>query len=272
MKDLLGDRQKIYEGMEADRRLMPQLPVMARIDGRSFSNFTRKMTRPYDQRMSDLMIATTAWLVEETNSCMGYSQSDEITLSWFSDDPKSQIFFDGRIMKMTSQLAAMASVYFNDQFKKYFTDFDRPFLATFDCRVWNVPSLEEGANCFLWREWDATKNAISMAARHYYSHNELNNKNGKEMQELLFQKGVNFNDYPSFFKRGTFIQRKKVVRKFTTEELDKLPEKHDARTNPELTVERSEYRMLNMPPFSKVTNRAAVIYLGEEPKRELEVT
>lgn len=33
MSDDLGDRMKMYEGMEAGRRLMPLLPVLARIDG-----------------------------------------------------------------------------------------------------------------------------------------------------------------------------------------------------------------------------------------------
>lgn len=35
MKDYLGDRTKMYERAEAGRMLMPLLPVIARIDGRS---------------------------------------------------------------------------------------------------------------------------------------------------------------------------------------------------------------------------------------------
>lgn len=31
VKDDLGDRMKLYEGMEAGRRLMPLLPAMARL-------------------------------------------------------------------------------------------------------------------------------------------------------------------------------------------------------------------------------------------------
>jgi len=102
MSDSLGDRMKLYESAEASRRFMPLLPVLARIDGRCFSSFTKGMERPYDSVMTDMMIATTAALVSETNACMGYTQSDEITLAWHSTDLKSQIFFDGRIMKMTS--------------------------------------------------------------------------------------------------------------------------------------------------------------------------
>jgi tRNA(His) guanylyltransferase len=266
--DEFGDRMKELEGAEAGRRFMKLLPVMARVDGRGFSNLTRKMARPYDPRMSALMVATTRYLVQETNACMGYTQSDEISLTWYSPTYDSQIFFDGRIQKMTSQLAALASAYFNDRFTEHFDpkEFERPRLATFDCRTWQVPNLVEGANTFLWREQDATKNSVSMAARAHFSHERLMNKGRADMQEMLFQEaGVNWNNYPAFFKRGSYLQRKVVRRRFSAEELDRLPAKHEARRNPDLEVERTEYRVLAMPPFGKVTNRPEVIYQGADP-------
>jgi tRNA(His) 5'-end guanylyltransferase len=79
-------------------------------------------------------------------------------------------------------------------------------MPRFDARVYVVPTLEEAVNSFLWREQDATKNSITMAASAYYSHNELMNKNGSEKQEMLFQKEVNWNDYPTFFIRVSYVQ------------------------------------------------------------------
>lgn len=113
---------------------------------------------------------------------------------------------------------------------------------------------------FLWREMDATKNAISMAARSVYSHAALDHKTGSEMQEMLFAKGINFNDYPAFFKRGTFVRRSTVERIFTEEELARIPEKH--RPLPDATCVRAHITPLDMPRFSKVTNREAVIFEG----------
>lgn len=266
MDDSFGDRMKLYEMSEAGRKILPLLPVVARLDGRAFHSFVRGLNRPYDERLSSLMVDTTKYLVRETNANCGYTQSDEITLSWFCPTFASQIVFDGRVSKMTSILAAMCSVYFNQMIPNFLPKEYAKKSPLFDCRVWGLPNIVEAANAFLWREQDATKNSISMAARCYYSHNELKNKNGSEMQEMLWQKGVNWNDYPSFFKRGTYVQRKKVVSKFTTEELDRLPEKHNARKNPELKIERTEYVTLDMPPFGKVINRPEVIFYGEEPK------
>lgn len=262
-KDPFGDRMKIYEKVEAGRRLIPLLPIMARIDGRKFSRFTKGLKRPYDQGMSSLMIATTKWLVEETNASMGYTQSDEISLTWYTDNFDTQLFFDGKIQKMTSLLASMATVKFNKLIPDFLSPEYAEKLPAFDARVWNVPNLVEGSNVFLWRENDATKNSISMAARSYYSHKDLMNKSGSEMQEMLFQKGVNWNDYPTFFKRGSFIQRRSVKRPFSPEEILNLPPLHEARRNNQFMVERRQIQEIEMPPFVKVKNRPQVIYFGE---------
>lgn len=262
--DPLGDRMKVYENAESDRKLIPLLPVIARLDGRGFSRFTKGLARPYDKRMSDLMIATTEYLVEETNARCGYTQSDEITLGFYEPDYKVELMFGGRIQKLVSTLASLATGFFNQNLSTFIPEKTRK-LPTFDCRVFNVPNITEGANAFLWREKDATKNSISMAARHYYSHNQLMNKNGSQMQEMLFQKGVNWNDYPAFFKRGTYIQRRIETNKFTQEEIESLPPKHEARLNPNLEFERSVVKQLALPPLHTINNRAEVIFFGEDP-------
>lgn len=51
MNDALGDRMKLYEGAEAQRRLIPLLPAIIRLDGKGFHNWTRCLKRPYDERL-----------------------------------------------------------------------------------------------------------------------------------------------------------------------------------------------------------------------------
>jgi tRNA(His) 5'-end guanylyltransferase len=266
MTESLGDRMKHYETAEAGRRLMPLLPALARLDGRAFHSFVRGLARPFDKRLSDLMIDTATFLVRETGAVVGYTQSDEITLAWVPEEFDEQIFFDGRIQKMTSTLAALCAAHFNRRLPAFLPGEYAERLPVFDCRVWNVPTLEEAANTFLWRELDATKNSISMAARAYYDHAEVHDRSGREMQDLLWRKGINWNDYPVLFKRGTFIRRRKVSRTFTAGELEALPEKHAARSNPGLLVERTECLPLALPPLAKVGNRAGVLFRGEEPQ------
>lgn len=267
MSDDLGDRMKVYERAEAGRKFMPLLPIIARVDGRSFSSFTRGMARPYDPIMADCMVETAGELLAETNACCAYTQSDEITLAWHVTDPQSQVWFDGKIAKMVSQLGALATLYF---YRKVTDRMEYTYaekLPTFDARVWQVPNRTEGANVFLWREWDATKNSLTMAASAYYSHNELHEKNGAQKHDMLHAKGINWNDYPAFFKRGTFIQRKREIRPFNASELESLPLKHHARLNPDLAIERWVIGPVDMPPFTTVTNREAVIFDGAAPVR-----
>jgi tRNA(His) guanylyltransferase len=265
MPDALGDRMKVYESMEAGRRLMPLLPALARLDGKCFSGFTKGLARPFDLRLTELMIETTRHLVMETGANCGYTQSDEITLGWCSKDFTTQIYFDGRIQKMTSVLAARASVYFAGKLAEMIPEkADRP--PVFDCRVWNVPNVVEGANAFLWREQDATKNSILMAAHSRFSDARMFRKNTGELQDMLHSVGINWNDYPATFKRGTYIQRRQSLRKFSAEELNVLPPNHEARANPDLMVERSDCVRLELPKLISIANRADVIFRGADPE------
>jgi tRNA(His) guanylyltransferase len=144
-EDDLGDRMKGYEMAEAGRMLIKTLPIMIRLDGKAFHTFTKGLKRPYDERLSTLMANTTKYLVEQTNALVGYTQSDEISLVLYSDDPLTQVYFDGRIQKLTSVVASMTTMYFN-KFMASALPEKADKVALFDCRVWNVPTLEEAAN------------------------------------------------------------------------------------------------------------------------------
>ena len=263
--DLFGNRMKEYEFKESARRFLPLLPICIRLDGKGFSKFTKGLQRPYDTRMISLMQQTTKFLVEETNANIGYTQSDEISLILYSDNYETETFFAGKIQKIVSILASLTTAKFNQLIPEFIPE-KSDKLACFDCRAWQTPTLEEAVNNILWREKDATKNSISMSAQHYYSHKELLNKNSKQKQEMLFTKGINWNDYPDSFKRGTYIQRKKTAKKFSAEDIEKLPKNHQARINPDLVIERSEVNIINLPPLISIVNKIDVIFNGAEPK------
>src|SRR5437868_6317488 len=112
-QDTLGDRCKRFEMAEAGRKAMPGLPVLARLDGRAFHTFTRGLLRPYDTRMTHCMVETTRFLIEQLEACIGYTQSDEITLAWYEPPGSTTAYpFDGRFQKLTSVLAGLASARF----------------------------------------------------------------------------------------------------------------------------------------------------------------
>ena len=111
MQDNLEDRMKMYEDIESKRILIPKLPICIRIDGRGFSKYTKGMNRPFDKNFTDSMIETMKFLIEETDAIIGYTQSDEISLI-LSDIREP--FFKGRISKLNSVIASMATAKFNE--------------------------------------------------------------------------------------------------------------------------------------------------------------
>lgn len=263
-RDELGDRMKFYEGRYTEHVLLPMIPVMARLDGRAFHTFTKGLARPYDPRLSDLMIETTKFLVQETNARCGYTQSDEITLVWLTEDPDAEIFFGGKLLKMVSVVGALASAYFNKELPKRIPEKANE-LPVFDARIWNVPTEWEATNCFVWREMDAARNSVTMLAQAYYSHDELMGINTSDKHEMLHAKGVNWNNYPDSFKRGVYVRRREITRAFTVDEVNALPPQHAARTNPNLNIRRTVIMVENFPPLTKIANREEVILHGADP-------
>jgi tRNA(His) 5'-end guanylyltransferase len=263
----LGERMKFYEEVFGGvTQLMPLIPVVVRLDGRGFHNFTKGLRKPFDYNLIDLMIKTTEFLVEETNACVGYTQSDEISLILYTEDFNSQIYFDGRVAKINSVLAATCSSYFTSKLPEAIPS-KVGCNPVFDCRCFNVPTKMEAVNALVWREQDATRNSVQMVGQANFSHNELQNKSCSDIQEMLHSKyNINWNNFHPKCKRGTYVQRRKVLKKFSKEELEKLPEKHEARSCPDLVFSRSEIRTLDMPPITKVVNVRDVIFDGEDPK------
>ena len=243
-EESLADRMKRYESKYCSIKLDKSLPIVARLDGKGFSKFTKSLKKPYDERLSKLMIETSIYLQKETNCNVAYTQSDEITLIWYNTNKNSEVYFNAKFFKMLGDLSAMCSVYFNYKLSEYIPEKVNS-LPRFDCRLFNVPSIEEATNCLLWREKDAVKNSVSMAAQSVFSHNMLIGVNTVDKKEMLLEKGINWNEYPSYFKRGTYIKRYKELIPFTPEEIDKLPKMHQARRDPNMLIERNVTKVVD---------------------------
>lgn len=258
MADDLGDRMKAYEAATEGARLDVTLPIYARLDGRSFSRFTKGMSRPYDDRFSEAMIETMSGLVDKTHARIGYTQSDEISLVYQAETAESDIIFGGRTQKLVSVLASLCTALFaaalDRAFERSISFADR--LPHFDCRVCQLPSRAEAANMFLWRWKDSTKNAIQMVAQENFSTKQLHGKHGGEMIEMLRGKGVEFDALPAFFRRGTFARRVTELRHLSPDELERIPERH----RPTEPVQRHRIDNFQVEDFFSMSGREAFIF------------
>lgn len=237
VNDELGTRMKTFYEQIPKTKLMRRTPVIIRIDGKAFHTFTRGFQKPFDEVLIQTMQETTKYLCENIQGCvLGYTQSDEISLVLVDYQRfETSAWFDYEIQKMCSIAASMATMAFNKFFKKNVESWwtapfvgitkecqDRESLyriyqialdkgAMFDARVFNIPK-EEVTNCIYWRQLDASRNSIQMVGQANFSHKELQNKSCNDIQDMLMlQKKINWNDFPTYQKRGTCIVRNKIV-------------------------------------------------------------
>ena len=246
VNDELGKRMKEFYEQVPKTRLVRRMPVAIRIDGKAFHSFTKGFKRPFDEILIQSMQRTMQYLCENIQGCtLGYHQSDEITLILI-DYRKltSSAWFDYEVQKMCSISASMATMAFN----KYFRELTDNYLqsdawvnhyweedvekyantlkkaidkgAMFDARCFNIPK-EEVCNLIYWRQLDATRNSIQMVGQANFSHKELQNKSCNQIQDMLMtEKGINWNDFPVYQKRGSCCVKSNVTCTFAKEEDD----------------------------------------------------
>lgn len=224
--DLTNRMKRFYEEIPKTK-LMRRCPVAIRIDGKSFRTFTKRFEKPFDNILIKTMQETMKYLCESIQGCvLGYTQSDEITLI-LVDYKKltSDAWFDYEVQKICSIAASMATMSFNKFFSYEYEEFNRWICGTnptgkeeqlnyiyyeamrkgamFDARCFNIPK-EEVANLIYWRQLDAIKNSIQMVGQANFSHKELQGKSRNDIQKMLItQKGINWNDFPIYQKRGS---------------------------------------------------------------------
>lgn len=234
VKDDLGKRMKTFYEQIPKTKLMRRCPVAVRIDGKSFHTFTKNFQKPFDEVLIKTMQDTMKYLCENIQGCvLGYTQSDEITLI-LVDYKKltSSAWFDYEVQKICSIAASMATMKFNQVFKKssyieaenlevecrrnpnlknrdYLTKISSAYSkaaekgAMFDARCFNIPK-EEVTNLLYWRQSCASRNSVQMVGQANFSHKELQNKTCSDIQDMLMtQKGINWNELPTHQKRGS---------------------------------------------------------------------
>ena len=289
VNDALGTRMKEFYEQVPKTRLVRRMPVAIRIDGKAFHTFTRGFQKPFDQVLGNSMVRTMEYLCKNIQSCIfGYTQSDEITLILIDYQTlDTDAWFGYEVQKMCSISASMATMAFNKYFKEEMDDWwgvahhgvkwNSPewdavdkLLDTyakaynkggmFDARCFNIPK-EEVTNLIYWRQLDATRNSIQMVGQANFSHSELQDKSCNMIQDMLHeQKGINWNDYPTRWKRGVACYRE-VENFIKTVPTEGWTPEH------KILMTRRYWKVGYEMPILKGENREYVdkhIYVGEE--------
>jgi tRNA(His) 5'-end guanylyltransferase len=207
--DELDLKMRVFETSQ-DRNVLPNMYVVARIDGRSFTKLTKevhKFKAPFDEIFRDYMIETVKHLMScGFNIVYGYTQSDEISLLF----DYNETAFGRKTRKYLSILAGEASAKFSALLGS---------VGAFDCRLSELPNEQLVIDYFRWRGEDAHRNALNAHCywrlrQDDFTQNQATDKikgiSTAEKNELLYQYGINFNDLPNWHKRGIGIYWKDV--------------------------------------------------------------
>ena len=207
--DDLDTQMRFYE-TSADFCVMPDIYIVARLDGRNFTNLTKSKGNfevPFDIKFRDLMIETTKHLMNcGFKVIYGFTESDEISLLFDLDIN----LFGRKTRKFISILSGEASA----KFSLLFND-----IGVFDCRICQLPNIKTVIDYFRWRNEDAHRNALNaycywMLRKQGKDKKEATNfidgKSVHEKNELLFSHRINFNNLPNWQKRGIGIYWEKI--------------------------------------------------------------
>ncbi len=184
--------------------------LVLRLDGKSFSKFTTGLAKPFDLGFMTAMDETAKYLAEQVQQVQfAMVQSDEISLfiptgKLLSD---SDVWFGGRVQKIVSVSAGMASAKFNTVSPK------PDSLAVFDSRAFQLETLELAAEYAMYRRNEGRKNAISMAAETVLTHKELMGMSTGDRRKAYESDGRSLTDLPDGFVNGRMLSQKKVATK-----------------------------------------------------------
>ena len=220
-------KEKCYRFQkERDYRLDTDKYIIAHIDGRSFShNIKNKFKKPFDRKVILMMNETAIYLCENVQGVkIAYVQSDEISLLIKKDTPESDVFFGGRMCKMQSIIASLATAKFNqllalnelaaqkvanlssidDAIKKI----AETKLVEFDCKVWDVDTANDALAWFLFRNIDCVKNSKQQVAQTWCTYNELLRLDTDKQIEFLKEKtGIDWYTFPEDEKYGRIVKK-----------------------------------------------------------------
>lgn len=232
INDEIGKRMKHNYEEIPKIRLVRRTPVCIRLDGKAFHTFTHRLKKPFDDILIHTMQDTMKYLCEHIQGTVfGYTQSDEISLILIDYKKlSSDAWFDYEVQKMCSVSASIATLaFYQNLFRRvqeykagispeeeqkenndiYIKTLMRKLAtgALFDSRCFNIPK-EEVANLLYWRQLDARRNSILMVGQAYFSAKQLHKKTCRNIQQMLAENGIVWDELPVHKKYGSCCIKK----------------------------------------------------------------
>ena len=190
-------------------RVLQGTYIVVRVDGRSFSRLNERVCeKPFDEGFHRKMTEAAKAILASLHAVYAHTQSDEISILL----PLSSDLFDREVEKLVSIAAASGSAALSLALGE---------AVELDARLWLGARRGDVVDYFRWRQSDATRSALNNWC---YWTLRKEGKSTKEAtqamiglsvsrkNELLFQRGINFNEVPAWQRRGSAIYWENITK------------------------------------------------------------
>lgn len=214
---------KSYETVD---KCLPNTWIVVRVDGKGFHKFSNvhKFKKPNDPAALDLMKCCAERVMDEFKEIsVAYGQSDEFSFVF----KKKTDLFKRRASKIMTYACSLFSSSYVYYWKDFFPTTELSYPPAFDARVVLYPSNENLRDYLSWRQADCHINNLynttfwALVLKGGLTPKEAEEKIrhtlAKDKNEILFSSfGVNYNNEPEVFRKGTTIFRKRVKQNVET--------------------------------------------------------
>ncbi|BES89266.1 unnamed protein product [Nesidiocoris tenuis] len=205
---------------EHETRCLPNTWIVVRIDGKGFHRFAdlHDFVKPNDTRGLTLMARAAADVMFEfTDVIISFGHSDEFSFVF----RKNTAVFNRRAEKLSSLVTSLFSSSYVFHWNDHFPDTKLRYPPAFDSRIVLYPTDENMKDYLSWRQADVHVNnlynlsfwslVLKGGLKPCEAELKLRGTLASDKNELLFQEfGINYNQEPPMFRKGTTLLRKSV--------------------------------------------------------------
>lgn len=209
------DKLYNYEDLH-NYKMMPKLPVIIHINGRSFSKITSLLEKPYSEKFANCLASSALQLcLEIEGAILAYQYNDEIIIVARNDQSNDSVpWYDNKVQKIASACASITTMHFNNLATE--NNLNLVGDAVFTANTYTVPSIVEAIQLIAAKQQYnmhvAVQNACTYELLKKYDKSIMSQMlTGLDTEEkinlLASECGVQFYKYNSAFIKGIACYR-----------------------------------------------------------------
>ncbi|XP_048490457.1 tRNA(His) guanylyltransferase 1 isoform X2 [Beta vulgaris subsp. vulgaris] len=215
---MANSKYEYVKSFEVQDKIMLPTYIVLLIDGRNFRRFSevhKFEKQPLDKRALKLMKSCAAAVMEEYSDLIfSYGYSDEFSFIF----KKESKFYQRRESKIMSLLVSFFTSVYTIKWKDFFPHQKLLYAPSFHAKVIRCPTLEVLQTYLAWRQNDCHLNnlydtcnwKLIESGKSETAHGFLKGTRKQEMNEFLFQHGINYKTLHPIYRQGTCLFKTQV--------------------------------------------------------------